>query len=90
MSYETITFDVRPDGIATMTLNRPKNLNCFNQTMFKEWNDVISRCAYDNNIRVLVLTGNGRAFSSGVDLSVLGSDRYDPAQFRYYYRQNHL
>jgi enoyl-CoA hydratase/carnithine racemase len=90
MSYETITFDVRPDGIATMILNRPKNLNCFNQTMFKEWNDVISRCAYDNNIRVLVLTGNGRAFSSGVDLSVLGSDRYDPAQFRYYYRQNHL
>ena len=58
--------------------------------MFKEWNDIISRCAYDNNIRVLVITGNGRAFSSGVDLSVLGSDKYDPAQFRYYYRQNHM
>ena len=89
MSYETVTFEVK-DGIATMTLNRPKQLNCFNQTMFKEWSEVIGSCAYDDDIRVLVITGNGRAFSSGVDLTVLGSDKFDPAQFRFYYRQNHL
>jgi enoyl-CoA hydratase/carnithine racemase len=89
MTYETVTFELK-DGVATMTLNRPKNLNCFNQTMFKEWNEIISRCAYDNDVRVLVVTGNGRSFSSGVDLSVLGSDKFNPAQFRYYYRQNHL
>ena len=90
MSYETITFDVRDNGIATMTLNRPKSLNCFTQKMFQEWSDVISKCAYDNKIKVLVITGAGRAFSSGVDVSVLGSDRFDPAQFRFYYRQNHM
>ena len=89
MSYETVLFEVK-DGVATMTLNRPKQLNCFNQTMFKEWNEIISHCAYNNDVRVLVITGNGRSFSSGVDLSILGSDRFDPAQFRYYYRQNHL
>ncbi len=90
MSYETVTFDVRDNGIATMTLNRPKQLNCFTQAMFKEWSDIIARCAYDDKIRVLVITGNGRAFSSGVDLTVLGSDKFDPAQFRFYYRQNHM
>ena len=84
MNYETVTFDVRPNGIATMTLNRPKQLNCFTQKMFQEWSDVISKCAYDNKVKVLVITGNGRAFSSGVDLSVLGSDKFDPAQFRFY------
>ena len=63
MAYETVTFDVRNDGIATMTLNRPKQLNCFNQTMFKEWNEVIARCAYDDKIKVLVIAVNGRSFS---------------------------
>ena len=89
MSYETVTFEVK-DRVATMTLNCPKNLNCFNQTMFKEWNEIITHCAYNDDVRALVITGNGRSFSSGVDLSVLGSDKFDPAQFRYYYRQNHL
>jgi enoyl-CoA hydratase/carnithine racemase len=88
MTYKSVKFDVREDGIATMTLNRPKALNCFNQDMFREWNEIIERCAYDRNIKVLVVTGEGRAFSSGVDLSVLGSDK-NPAEFRYYYRQNH-
>ena len=89
MDYETVTFDVRKNGVATMTLNRPKQLNCFNQTMFKEWNDIIARCAYDDSIRVLIIAGNGRAFSSGVDLTVLGGEK-NPAAFRFYYRQNHM
>ena len=90
MDYETVTFEVQPNGIATMTLNRPNQLNCFTQKMLQEWGDVISRCAYDNKIKVLVVPGAGRAFSSGVDITMLGSDRFDPAQFRYYYRQNHM
>ena len=64
MDYETVTFEVQPNGIATMTLNRPNQLNCFTQKMLQEWGDVISRCAYDNKIKVLVVTGAGRAFSS--------------------------
>lgn len=88
MSYETVTFDVREDGIATMTLNRPEKLNSFTRQMFDEWRDVIARVAYDDDVRVFVITGAGRAFSSGVDLSVLGSDKKPPA-FRFYYRQAH-
>ncbi|HSV83194.1 MAG TPA: enoyl-CoA hydratase/isomerase family protein [Ramlibacter sp.] len=88
MNYEAIKFDVRPDGIATMTLNRPKNLNCFSQQMFAEWRHVVERVAYDRDIKVLVITGEGRAFSSGVDLNVLGSEKL-PHEFRFYYRQNH-
>ena len=55
MNYETVTFEVRDNGIATMTLNRPKALNCFTQKMFQEWSDVIGKCAYDNRIKVLVI-----------------------------------
>jgi enoyl-CoA hydratase/carnithine racemase len=89
MDYTEIKFDVRDNGIATMTLNRPERLNSFSRKMFDEWKDVIARCAFDDNIRVLVITGEGRAFSSGVDLSVLGSDTLSSPAFRFYYRQAH-
>ncbi|MEX2453532.1 MAG: enoyl-CoA hydratase/isomerase family protein [Rhodospirillaceae bacterium] len=89
MDYTEIAFDVRPDGIATMTLNRPERLNSFTRKMFDEWRDVTARCAFSDDIRVLVVTGAGRAFSSGVDLTMLGSDHLQPPAFRYYYRQAH-
>lgn len=89
MDYTEIKFDVRDDGIATMTLNRPERLNSFSRKMFDEWKDVIARCAFDDKIRVLVVTGEGRAFSSGVDLTVLGSDTLSSPAFRFYYRQAH-
>jgi len=88
VEYKSIKFEVRDDGIATMTLNRPKQLNCFNHEMWREWRDVVERAAYDDKIKVLVVTGAGRAFSSGVDLKLLGSEKPSPA-FRFYYRQNH-
>src|SRR5207253_5458378 len=72
MTYKAIKFEIRDDGIATMTLDRPDALNCFNQEMFREWREVVEKAAYDRNIRVLVITGSGRAFSSGVDLNELG------------------
>lgn len=89
MSYDTITFDIRDDGVATMTLNRPDKLNSFTRDMFEEWRDVFAKCAYGDDVRVLVITGAGRAFCSGVDLTLLGSDKKPPA-FRYYYRQAHV
>ncbi len=88
MDYETVKFEVRDDGIATLTLNRPEKLNAFTRTMFKEWEAIIERCVFDDKVRVLIVTGQGRAFSSGVELSMLGSEKPSP-QFRYYYRQAH-
>ena len=74
MDYTEIKFDIREDGIATMTLNRPERLNSFSRRMFDEWRDVVAHCAFSDDIRVLIVTGEGRSFSSGVDLTVLGSD----------------
>lgn len=68
MSYETILFDVQ-DNIATITLNRPDKLNAFNDQMIQETTDAFKQCARDGNVRCVVLTGHGRAFSSGQDLS---------------------
>ncbi len=89
MDYTEIKFDIREDGIATMTLNRPERLNSFSRRMFDEWRDVVAHCAFSDDIRVLIVTGEGRSFSSGVDLTVLGSDELKPPAFRFYYRQAH-
>ena len=78
MEYRDITFEVRDNGVAIMTLNRPAALNSFTRRMFEEWTDVIRRCAYEDAIRVLIITGSGRAFSSGVDLSALGNEKPSP------------
>ena len=68
MSYETILFDVQ-NGVATITLNRPQKLNAFNDQMIGEVTAVFKQASRDKEIRCLVLTGNGRAFSSGQDLA---------------------
>ncbi|MCA9897897.1 MAG: enoyl-CoA hydratase/isomerase family protein [Ardenticatenaceae bacterium] len=67
MSYETILFDVQ-NGVATVTLNRPTKLNAFNDQMIAEVTAVFKQSSRDKEIRCVVLTGNGRAFSSGQDL----------------------
>ncbi|MCB8965337.1 MAG: enoyl-CoA hydratase-related protein [Chloroflexota bacterium] len=68
MSYETILFDVA-DGIATITLNRPELLNAFNDQMIEETTHAFKQAGRDDAVRCVLLTGNGRAFSSGQDLA---------------------
>ncbi len=67
MSYETIIFE-KKDGIATITLNRPENLNALNLKMGKEFAEVCESCLKDPDVKVVVITGAGRAFCSGGDL----------------------
>ena len=68
MSYETILYTVE-DGVATVTLNRPDKLNAFNDQMIAEAADAFKQSGRNAKVRVVVLTGNGRAFSSGQDLA---------------------
>lgn len=55
--------------VATIELSRPDKLNALNGTMHAELREVLDRCEQDENVRVVVLTGEGRAFSSGQDLT---------------------
>jgi 2-(1,2-epoxy-1,2-dihydrophenyl)acetyl-CoA isomerase len=68
MSYEQIRFEVR-ERIARVTLNRPDRLNSFTTQMHGELRDALSRVAAGGDARVLLLTGEGRAFCAGQDLS---------------------
>jgi enoyl-CoA hydratase/carnithine racemase len=75
MPYETIIYDVA-DNILTITLNRPDKLNAFNATMQRELIDAFDAADKDDNIRVIIVTGAGRAFCAGADLSS-GADTFD-------------
>ncbi len=68
MNYENILFSTE-DGIARLTLNRPDRLNSFNDAMHAEVRDALERVKADTTARVLLLTGAGRGFCAGQDLS---------------------
>jgi enoyl-CoA hydratase/carnithine racemase len=75
MTYETIKYEVA-DRILTITLNRPDKLNAFNPTMQKELIDAFDRADEDDDVRAIIVTGAGRAFCAGADLSS-GADTFD-------------
>jgi len=68
MSYETILYDVK-DRIATVTLNRPDKLNAYTATMGVELEDAFLEANEDDDVRVIVVTGAGRGFCAGADIS---------------------
>jgi 2-(1,2-epoxy-1,2-dihydrophenyl)acetyl-CoA isomerase len=70
MNFETILYTVEK-GVATITLNRPDTLNAFNDTMILETTKAVKSAGRDVEVRCIVLTGNGRGFSSGQDLKDL-------------------
>lgn len=72
MNYTTIRYAVQ-DGILTLTLNRPEQLNAFTVDMANELVDAFTRASDDDAVRAIVVTGEGRAFCAGMDLSVPGN-----------------
>ncbi|MCP2336575.1 enoyl-CoA hydratase-related protein [Actinomadura rupiterrae] len=67
MTYTEIEYEVR-DGVATITLNRPQRMNAYTYTMRAEMLDAFDRIDADDDVRVVVVTGAGKAFCAGADL----------------------
>lgn len=65
--YETLKVDVT-DQIMTITLNRPDRLNAFNHQMQNELIEVFDRADEDDNVRAIIMTGEGKGFCAGADL----------------------
>jgi enoyl-CoA hydratase/carnithine racemase len=67
-TYQTLTYAVE-DGVATVTLNRPEKLNAFNTQMMLDMIAVFGETDRDDAVRCVIVTGAGRAFCAGADLS---------------------
>ena len=76
--YDTLDYHVE-SGILTLTLNRPAQMNAFTVTMCDELVDAFGRASADDAVRAIVVTGAGRAFCAGADLSV-GTSTFDYAK----------
>ncbi len=72
MAYETILYSVE-EQILTITLNRPDKLNAYNATMQAELIDAFDKADADDNVRAIIITGAGRGFCAGADLSSGGN-----------------
>ncbi len=68
MEYQSILYEVE-NRILTLTLNRPQKLNAFNDSLFGDLMDAIDRGDKDDEVRAIIVTGSGRAFCAGADLS---------------------
>lgn len=70
MDYKCIRFEVQ-DRVATLTMNRPENLNAISLEMLDEMLRAVFACTHSRDVRVIILRGEGRAFSSGGDIHVM-------------------
>lgn len=73
MAYNTLIV-TKEAGVATLTLNRPNKLNAWDEEMMQEGVQAIEEIRSDLDVRVLVITGAGRAFSSGADVTSLARE----------------
>ena len=76
MGYENLIYQ-KEGGIAKITINRPEVMNAISPALLSEIKAALEEAEKDDEVGVVVLTGEGRAFSAGVDLKSLGDRRLD-------------
>ncbi|MFW5909089.1 MAG: enoyl-CoA hydratase/isomerase family protein, partial [Desulfosalsimonas sp.] len=81
MNFECIIYE-KQAGVATVKLNRPKVLNAMNKQLWEEFQEALDDCRNDAEIKALIITGEGRAFSTGADLKE--SKTRSPEDYRAY------
>ena len=74
MDYESILYTIT-NGVATITLNKPERMNAFDDQMLAEWADAIRRSDADHDVKVVVITGAGRGFCSGMNVAAEASGK---------------
>jgi 2-(1,2-epoxy-1,2-dihydrophenyl)acetyl-CoA isomerase len=74
-AHSTVLLESRDGSIVTLTMNRQQRLNALNNELTVGLNDSLTRIANDSTIHVVILTGAGRAFCAGGDLSIIGAVR---------------
>ncbi len=82
MEYTEIIL-TRKEGIAWLSLNRPSKMNALTPTMMKEWRTILTDLSKDKTCKVIVVKGEGRAWSAGVDLSLFQEIEVAPGNSMY-------
>jgi enoyl-CoA hydratase/carnithine racemase len=82
MDFETVLYDVA-DGVATVTLNRPEAMNAWTTVLGDELSVALGAAEADDDVRAIVVTGAGRAFCAGADLSSGGFGGTEGAERRH-------
>jgi 2-(1,2-epoxy-1,2-dihydrophenyl)acetyl-CoA isomerase len=72
---DTLVLEKHEQGVTTLVLNRPERLNALNNDLAAALSEALGRASADENVRVVILTGAGRAFCAGGDLSLIGKAR---------------
>lgn len=87
MSYQTIELEFGDDGIATLRMNRPDQLNALNDQVLDDLEAAVGELGERDDVRVLVVTGKGRAFVAGADIKQMNG--FDEAQATGFARKGH-
>jgi len=74
--YKDLIYE-KKDGMARITINRPSVMNALTPALLSEMKSAVSEAGKDSEVKVIVLTGVGRAFSAGVDLIALGDNKLE-------------
>ena len=71
MDYQTILYE-KGEGIAVITLNRPKSMNALNSVLFRELDDALTKIEGDAEVKVVIITGAEKFFAAGADITEIG------------------
>lgn len=86
--YETMLFSIEDPGIAIVQFNRPKAFNAVNKQFLDDIYEITDGCCHDPAVKVIIYTGNDKAFAAGADLKAVAN--YSPFEARDFLDKVHL